>query len=165
MWALASDYCCCWVAPSCLALCDPMDCITLGLPVSHHLPKFAQVHVHCTSDAIQPSHPLTHSSPSALYLSLHQGFSQWVVCLHQMIKILSFSFSISPYSEYLGLILLYIDWFDLLAIQVTFRSLLQQHRSKASILWGSAFFTVQLSQLYMTTGKTIALTIWTFSTV
>ena len=56
MWALASDYCCCWVAPSCLALCDPMDCITLGLPVSHHLPKFAQVHFHCIGDAIQPSH-------------------------------------------------------------------------------------------------------------
>ena len=90
MWALASDYCCCWVAPSCLALCDPMDCITLGLPVSHHLPKFAQVHFHCIGDAIQPSHPLTHSSPSALNLSQHQGFFQWVSYLHRMTKILEF---------------------------------------------------------------------------
>ena len=72
------------------------------------------------------------------------------------------SFSISPSSEFSGLISFKIDWFDLLAIQGTFRSLLQHHSSKASILWHSAFFMVQLSQLYMTTGKTIALTIQTF---
>ena len=74
----------------------------------------------------------------------------------------SFSFSISPSNGYSGLISLKIDWFDLLSVKGTFRSLLQHHSSKASILWCSAFFTVQLSQPYVTTGRTIALTIWTF---
>ena len=73
-------------------------------------------------------------------------------------KCWSFSFNISPSNEYLGLISYAIDWFDLLAVQGTLNSLLQHHSSKASILWGSAFFMVQLSQPYMTTGKTIALT-------
>ena len=77
-------------------------------------------------------------------------------------KYWSFSFSISPSNEYSGLISLKIDWFDLPAVQRTLRSLLQHHSLKASILWRSVFFTVQLSQLYVTTGKTIALTIWTF---
>ena len=72
------------------------------------------------------------------------------------------SFSISPSNEYSGLISFRIDWFDLLAVQGTFKSLLQHHSSKASILWHSAFFMVQLSHPYKTTGKTIALTIWTF---
>ena len=137
-----------------------MDCSTPGLLVPHQLLEFAEVHVHCIGDAVQPSHPLIHSSPSALYLSQHQGFFQWVVCLHQMIKILELQLQHQTF--HLGLISLYIDWFHLLAIQGTFRSLLQQHCSKASVPWGSAFFTVQLSQLYMTTGKTIALTIRTF---
>ena len=77
-------------------------------------------------------------------------------------KYWSFSFSISPSNEYSELISFRIDWFDLLAVQGTLKSLLQHHSSKASILWRSAFFMVQLSHLYMTTGKTIALTIWTF---
>ena len=74
----------------------------------------------------------------------------------------SFSFSISPSNEYSGLIFFRTDWLDLLAVQGTLKSLLQHHSSKASILWCSAFFTVQLSHPYMTTGKTIALTRWTF---
>ena len=74
----------------------------------------------------------------------------------------NFSFSISPFNKYLGQISFRIDWFDLLAVQGTVKSLLQNHSSKASILWCSAFFTVQLSHSYMTTGKTIALTRWTF---
>ena len=74
----------------------------------------------------------------------------------------SFSFSISPSNEYSGLISFKIDWLDILAVQETLKSLLQHHSSKASILWQSAFFMVQLSHQYMTTGKTIALTIWTF---
>ena len=69
-------------------LCNPMDCSTPGLPVPHSLPKFAQVHVHCISDAVQLSHPLTPSSPSAGNVSQHQGLFQWVICLHQMTKIL-----------------------------------------------------------------------------
>ena len=102
------------------------------------------------------------SFPSALKLSQHQGLFQWVGCSHQMLNYWSFSFSISPSNEYSGLISLKIDWFDLLAVQGTFRSLLQHHSLKGSVLWCSAFFTVQLSQPYVTTGKTIALTIWTF---
>ena len=77
-------------------------------------------------------------------------------------KYWSFSFSISPSNEYPGLISFQMDWFDLLAVQGTLNSLLQHHSLKASILWCFAFFTVQLSQLHMTTWKTTALTIWTF---
>ena len=68
--------CCCFVAQLCLTLCNPMDCITAGLPVPHHLPGFAQVHVYSISDAVQPSHPLMLSSPSALDLSQYQGLVQ-----------------------------------------------------------------------------------------
>ena len=79
-------YCCCSVTQSCLTLCNPMDCSTPGLSVPHHLPKFAQVHVHCIADAIQPSPPLTPSSPSALSLSQHQELFQhqgfFPRCLH-----------------------------------------------------------------------------------
>ena len=77
-------------------------------------------------------------------------------------KYRSFSFSISPSNEYSGLISFRIDWFDILAVQGTLKSLLQHHNSKTSVLWCSAFFMVQLAHLYMTTGKTIALTIWIF---
>ena len=77
-------------------------------------------------------------------------------------KYCSFSFSISPSKEYSGLISFRIDWFGLLAVQGTLKSLLQHHSSKASVLWRSAFFIVQLSHSHMTTGKTIALTRWTF---
>ena len=76
-------------------------------------------------------------------------------------KYRSFSFSISPFNEYSGLISLKIGWFDLLAVQGNLKSPLQHHSSKVSIILHSAFFAVQLSQLYMTTGKTITLTIWT----
>ena len=79
---------CCSFAKLCLTLCVSMDCSMPGFPVSHHLLEFAQVHVHCISDGIQLSHILTPSSPSALFLSQHQGFFQWVVCSHQITKIL-----------------------------------------------------------------------------
>ena len=82
-----ADCCRCSVVQSCRALCDPTDCSRPGLSVPHHLPEFAHVHVHCIADAVQPSHPLTLSS-SALNLSQHQGFFQWVVRLHQITKIL-----------------------------------------------------------------------------
>ena len=78
--------------PSRVQLYNPKDCSTPGLPVPHHFPKFAQVHVHYIGDAIQPSHPLMPSSPSAFNLSQHQGLFQWVVCLHQMTKILELQF-------------------------------------------------------------------------
>ena len=79
--------CCCPVTQSCPTLCDPTDCSTPGLPVPHHLLKFAQVHVHCIGDVIQPSHPLMPSSPSALNLSQHRRLFQWLSCSHQMTKI------------------------------------------------------------------------------
>ena len=77
-----------FIRQSCPTLCDPIDCSKPGLPVPHHLLEMAQVHVHCIGDAIQPSHPLTPSSPSALDLSQRQRLFQWVVCSHQMTKIL-----------------------------------------------------------------------------
>ena len=130
-----------------------------GFPVPYHLLEFAQVHVHCISDATQPAHPLSPLSPPALHPSQHQG--QSALCIRWPM-FWSFSFSISPSSEYSGLISFRIDWLDLLAIRRTLKSLLQHHCSKGSILQCSAFFTVQLLHSYMTTGKTIALTRWTF---
>ena len=129
---------------------------------SLHLQEFAQIHIHWVGDAIQPSHPLLPPSPPALSLCQHQGLLQWVGFLHQVAKYWSFSFSISPSDEDSGLISFRIDWLDLLAVQGTLKSLLQHHSSKASILWHSAFFVVQFSHPCVTTGETIALTIWTF---
>ena len=146
------------VAQSCSTLCDPMNCSTPGLPVHHQLPEFTQIHVHWVSDAIQPSHPLSSSSPPALNLSQHQGLFQWVSSWHQVAKELSFSFNISPSNEHPGLISFRMDWLDLLAVQGTLKSLLQHYSSKGSILRCSAFFAVQLSHPYTTIGKTIALT-------
>ena len=138
-----------------------MNCSTPGFPVLHQLPEFPQTQVHWVSDAIQPSHPLLSPSPPALNLSQHQGcfFSIELALPIRWPKY--WSFSIRSSNEYSGLISFGIDWFDL-AVQGTLKSLLQHHSSKASILWCSAFFMVQLSHLYMTTGKTIALTTWTF---
>ena len=137
-----------------------MDCSTAVL---HLLPEFARTHVHWISDAIQPSHPLLPPSPPTFNLSPNQGlFSNESSLGIRWPKYWSFSFSISPSNEYSGLISFRMDWFDLLAVQGTLKSLLQHHSSKASILQPSAFFIVQLSHLYVTTGNTIALTIWTF---
>ena len=111
-------------------------------------------------------HPTISSSvisfSSTFSLSQHQGLFKWVSSLHQVAKVLEFSFSISHSNEYSGLISFRMDWLDHLAVQGTLKSLLQHHSSKASILQCSAFFTVQLSHPYMTTRKTIALTRWTF---
>ena len=139
-----------------------MNCSTPGLPVHHHLPEFTQTHVHRVSDAIQPSHPLSSLSLPALNLSQHQGLFRWVCSSHQVAKVLQFQPQHHPSNEHPGLISFRMDWLDLLAVQGTLKSLLQHHSSKASILWRSAFFIVQLSHPYMTTGKTIALTRWTF---
>ena len=137
-----------------------MDCSTPGLPVHHQLLELAQTHVHRVSDAIQPSHPLLPTSPPAFNLSPASG--SFLMFFIRWPKNWSFSFSISPSNEYSGLISFRTDWLELLAVQETLKSLLQHHSSKASILRRSAFFIVQLSHPYMTTGKTIALTRWTF---
>ena len=134
-----------------------------GLPIHHQLQEFTQTHVHRVGNAIQPSHSLASLSLPAPNLSQHQGFSsESTVCMRRP-KYWSFSFSISPSNEPSGLISFRIHWVDLLAVQETLKSLLQHHSSKAAILQRSAFFTVKLSHPYMTTGKTIALTRWTFA--
>ena len=135
-----------------------MDCSIPGFPVHHQLLELAQTHIHPVSDAIQPSHALSSPSPPTFNLSQHQGLFQWVSSLHQVEKVLKFQ----PSNEYSGLISFRMDWLDLLAVQGTLKSLLQHHSSKAPILHWSAVFMVQLSQPYMTTGKTTALTRWTF---
>ena len=150
------------VALSCLTLCNPMNHSTPGLLVHHQLLESTQTHVHWAGDAIQPSHPLSPPFPPALTLSQHQGLCKWVSCSQQVAKVLSFSFNISPSNEHPRLISFRMDWLDLLAVQGTLNSLLQYHSSKASILWHSAFFIVQLSHPYTTTGKTITLTRQTF---
>ena len=144
------------VAQLCLTLCDPMGCSTLGFPGHHQSPELAQTHVRRVSDAIQPSHPLSSPSLPTFNLSQHQGLFLSVSSSHQVAKVLEVQLSISPSNEYSGLISFRINWFDLCAVQGTLKSLLQHHSSKASILQCSAFFMVQLSHPYMTTGKTIA---------
>ena len=134
------------VAQSCPTLCDPMDGSMPGLPVHHQLPELTQTHVHWVGDAIQLSHPLSSPSPPAfnLFPSI-RIFSNESVLRSRWPKYWSFSFNISPSKEYSGLTSLRMDWFDLLAVQGALKSLLQHHSSKASILWRSAFFIVQLS--------------------
>ena len=148
--------CCCSVAQSCLTLCDPINDSMPGFPVLHYLLESAQTHIHWVNDAIQPSHPLSSPSPLA-FPSIRVFSNESVLCIRWPKY-----WSITPSNEYSGLISFRIDWFDLLAVQGTLKSLLQYHRSKASILQCSAFFMVQLSHPYMTTGKITTLTIWTF---
>ena len=139
-----------------------MDCSMPGFPDYHQLLEFTQTHVHAVSDTIQLSHPLSSPSPPAFNLSRIRVFSDELVLHVRWPKYWSFSFSISPSNEYSGLISFRVDWLDLLAFQETFKSLLQNHSSNASIPQCSAFFIIQLSHPYMTTGKTIALTRRTF---
>ena len=146
------------VAQSCLTLCDPMNCSTPGLPVHHQLPESTQTHVHRVGDVI--SHlilcrPLFLLSPIPPSIRV---FSNESTLRMRWPKYWSFSFNISPSKEHPGLISFRMEWLDLLAVQGTLKSLLQHHISKASTLRRSAFFIVQLSHPYMTTGKTIALT-------
>ena len=139
-----------------------MHCSMPGFPVLHHLPELAHTHVHWVGDGNQPSHPLSSPSPPTFNLSQHQVFSNESALRIRWSKYWSFSFSISPSNEHPGLISFRMDLLDLLAGKGTLKSLLQQNSSKASILWWSAFFIVQLSHPYMTTGNTIALTRRTF---
>ena len=138
-----------------------MNRSTPSLPVHYQLLEFTQTHVHWVGDAVQPSHPLSSPSLPAPNPSQHHSSNESTLRMRWP-KCWSFSFSISPFNEYPGLISFRMDWLDLLAVQGTLKGLLQHHSSKVSILQCSAFFTVQLSHPYMTTGKTIALTRWTF---
>jgi len=149
------------VAQSCPTLCDLMDCSTPGFPVHHQLPELTQTHVHWVGDAMQPSHPLSSPSPT-FNLSSIRVFSNESILHIRWPTYWSFSFSISLSNEHSGLISFRMDWLDLLAVQGTLKSLLQHHSSKAPILQCSAFFIVQFSHPYMTTGKTIVLTRRTF---
>ena len=133
------------VTQLCLTLCDPMDCSTPGFPVHHQLLELAQTHVHQVGDAIQPSHPVLSLSPPAFTLSHHQGLCQWVSSSHRVAKVLEFQFQHQSFQWAFRIDFLTIDWFDLLAVQGTLKSLLQHHSSKASVLQCSAFFIVQLS--------------------
>ena len=139
-----------------------MECSTPGLPVHHQLSELAQSHVHWVSDAIQPSHPLLSPSPLAFNFSQHQDIFNESVLHIRWSKYWSFSFNISPSDEYSGLTSLRMDWFYLLAVQGTLKSLPQHHSLKAASLLCPAFFMVQHSHPYLTTGKTIALTSQTF---
>ena len=150
-----------WVAQLCPTLCDPMDHSTPGLSIHHQLPEFIQTHVHWVSDAIKPSHPLSSLSPLPSIFPSIRVFSNESALKIRWPKYQSFSFNISPSNDHPGLIFR-MDWLDLLAVQGTLKSLLQHHSSKASILQHSAFFIIQLSHPYLTTGKTIALTRQTF---
>ena len=149
------------VAQPCPALCDPMDYSTPGLPVHHQLrslPKLMSI------ESVMPSSHLILCRSLLLLPSIFLSirvFSNESALPTRWPKYWSFSFSISP-SEHSGLISFRMDWLDLLAVQGTLKSLLQHHSSKASILQPSAFFIVQLSHPYMTTGKTISLIRWTF---
>ena len=139
-----------------------MNRSTPGLPVHHQPPEFNQTHVHRVSDTIQPSHPLSSPSPPSPNPSQHQSLFHESTLRMRWPEYWSFTFSIIPSKEIPGLTFFTMEWLDLLAIQGTLKSLLQHHTSKASILWCSAFFKAQVSHLYMTTGKTIALTRQTF---
>ena len=168
------------MAQGCPTLCDPMDCSTPGFPVHHQLPELAQTHAHQVGDTIQSSHPLSTPSPPRLqsfpasrsflmsqFLApsgqnigasvsasvLPMNIQDWFpLGLTGFITLLSKGLS-RVFSEYSGLISFRIDWFDHLAVQGTLKSLLQHHSSKASIIRCSAFFMVQLSHPYTSTGK------------
>ena len=147
------------MAQSCPILCDCMNCSILGFPVYHQLPELTQTYVHRVGDAIQTSHllllPLL---PPSIFPSI-RVFSNGSILHIRWPQ----NWNFSPSNGYSGLISFRMDWLDLLAVQGTLKSLLQHNSSKASILRCSAFFRVQLSDLYMmNTGKTIALTRWTF---
>ena len=152
---------CCSVTKSCATLCNTMDCrhqASLSFTFSQSLLKLMSIESVMSSNHLILCHPLL---PLPSIFPSIRVFSNESALRIRWPKYWSFSFSISPSSEYSGLMSFRMDWLDFLAVQGTLKSLLQHHSSKASILRCSAFFMVQLSHPYMTTGKTIALTRWT----
>ena len=160
-----TSICCCSVTKLCPALCDPMDCSTahfLSLTISQSLSKFMSIESVMPFSHLILCHPLL--LPPSIFPSIRVFSNDLAVCIRWP-KYWNFNFSISPSNEYSALISLKIVWFNLVTIQGILKHLLQHHSLKASVLQHSAFFMVQfshLSHLYMTTGKTIALTVWTF---
>ena len=151
---------CCWsVAKSCLTLWDPMDCNLPGFPVLHYLQSLLKL---MSTESVMPFTLLCCLLLLPSIFPSIRVFSNELALNIQWPKYWNFSLGISPFNEYSGLISFRVGWFGLLAIQGTLKSLLQHHNSKASVLWHSTFFMVQLSHLYMTTGKTVALTVLTF---
>ena len=151
------------VIQSCPNLCDPMNCSMPGLPIQHQLQEF--IFKLMSIESVMPSSHLILCCTLLLLPPIPASlrvFSNESTLLMRWPKYWSFSFSISPSNEHARLISFRMDWLDLLALQGALKSLLQHHNSKASILWHSAFFIVQLSHPYMTIGKTIALTRRTF---
>ena len=134
-----------------------MDYSTPGFPVHHQLLELTQTCVHRVGDAIQPSHPLSSPFPPDFNLSWHQGLFQWVNSSHHVAKGLEIQFQHQSFQWIFRTDFLQDGLVRFLLVQGTLKSLLQHHHSKASILWRSAFFIVQLSHPYITTGKTIAL--------
>ena len=130
------------VSQSCPTLCNSMNHSTPGLPVHHQLPESTQTHVHCISDAIQPSLPLSSPSPAPSIFPRIRVFSNESALRIRWPKYWSFSFNISPSSEHPELLSFRMDLLDLLAVQGALKSLLQHHSSKASIILRSAFFIV-----------------------
>ena len=144
----------------CPTLCDPMDYSTPAFPLHHQLPELTQTHVH---RVMMPSNHLILCRPLLFLPSIIPSIR--VLSKESVLHIrwpMYWSFSFSPSNEYSGLTSFRIDWMDFLAVQGTHKSLLQNHSSKASVLWCSAFFMVQLSHPYMTTGNIIAFTRRTF---
>ena len=139
-----------------------MNCSMPGLPVHHQFPESTQTYIHWVRDVIQPSHPLSSLLLLPPIPPSIRVFSNESTLHMRWPEYWSFSLSIIPSSEHPGLISFRMDWLDLLAVQGTLKSLLQHYSEKASILWHSAFFIVQLSHPYTTTRKAIALTRWTF---
>ena len=159
---LKGQGCCCSVAKPCPTLCDPVDCSmpgSLSSTISKSLLRFISI------ESVMPSSHLILCHPLLLLPSIFPSirvFSNELTLLMRWTKYWSFSFNISASNEHSGLISFWMDWLDRLAVQGTLKSLLQHHSSKASVLWRLAFFMVQFSYPYMTTGKTIALTRQTF---
>ena len=143
------------VTQSCPTFYNPMDCSMPDFPVCHQLPEVAQL---MSTESVMPSNHLILCHP----LLLPSIFPSIRVFSKELVLCISWPKYCSPSNQYSELISFRMDWFDLLAVQGTLKSLLQHHSSRASVHWCSAFFMIQLSHPYMTTGKTKALTRWTF---
>ena len=158
LYLIAISRCCCSVAQLCLTLCSPMDCSTPGFTVRQQLLELVKIHVHWVSDAIQPS--LWSHSPPAFNRSQHQGLFRWVSSSHQVAKMLELQ-----HQSFQWILRTDLLQNGLVGSPCSPRDSQESSPTpqfKASILQRSAYFTVQLSHPYMTTGKTIALAMWTF---